>query len=66
MDERIARLQAEVLGLKVTGTLGLLLRAKKKGMISSIKPLIAKMLENGIWIKAEIVEGILRDAREDS
>ena len=50
----------------MTGTLGLLLRAKKKGMISSIKPLIAKMLENGIRIKAEIVEGILRDAREDS
>ena len=50
----------------MTGTLGVLLRAKKKGMISSIKPLIAKMLENGIWIKAEIVEGILRDAREDS
>ena len=66
MDEKVARLQAEVLGLNVTGTLGFLLRAKKRGMISSIKPLIAKMLENGIWIKAEIVEGILIDAREDS
>ena len=66
MDEKVARLQAEVLGLNVTGTLGLLLRAKKKGMISSIKPLVSKMLENGIWIKAEIVEGILIDAREDS
>jgi len=65
MDEKVARLQAEVLGLNVTGTLGLLLRAKKKGMISSIKPFITKMLENGIWIKDEIVEGMLRDARED-
>ena len=65
MDEKVARLQAEVLGLNVIGTLGLLLRAKKSGIISSIKPLVEKMLENGIWIKDEIVEGILRDARED-
>jgi predicted nucleic acid-binding protein len=49
----------------VIGTLGLLLRAKKNGMIPSVKPLIAKMLDNGIWIKSEIVDGILRDASED-
>jgi predicted nucleic acid-binding protein len=65
MDEKVARLQAEVLGLDVIGTLGLLLRAKKNAMIPAIKPLIAKMLENDIWIKDEIVEGILRDAKED-
>ena len=65
VDEKVARLQAKVLGLNVIGTLGLLLKAKKEGMISSIKPLVAKMLENGIWIKGEIVEGILKDAREE-
>ncbi|MEW6681001.1 MAG: DUF3368 domain-containing protein, partial [bacterium] len=43
IDEKIARLQAKVLGLEVIGTLGLLLKAKKKGLLSSIKPSISQM-----------------------
>lgn len=64
LDEKVARLQAKVPRLNVIGTLGLLLKAKKEGMVSNIKPLMAKILENGIWIKGEIVEGILKDAGE--
>lgn len=64
IDEKIAGQQAKIFGLKVIGTPGLLLKAKKKGLLSSIKPLIIKMLDNGIWIKKEIVDGILRDASE--
>ncbi|MEW6103725.1 MAG: DUF3368 domain-containing protein [bacterium] len=65
IDEKIARLQAKVLGLEVIGTLGLLLKAKKKGLLSSIKPSISQMLENGIWIKEEIIKGLLKEAREE-
>lgn len=65
IDEKVARLQAKVLGLNVIGTLGVLLMAKKKGLLNSIKPAIAKILENGIWIKDEIVVGILKDAGEE-
>lgn len=65
IDEKVARLQAKVLGLNVIGTLGVLLMAKKKGLLDSIKPAIAKILENGIWIKDEIVVGILQDAGEE-
>lgn len=65
IDEKVARLQAKVLGLKVIGTLGLLLKAKKKGFLPSIKPYIIKMLENGIWTKEEIVKGILKEAGEE-
>jgi len=64
IDEKIARLQAKVLDLEVIGTLGLLLKARKMGMLSAIKPLIIKMRENGIWIKEDIVAGILREAEE--
>ena len=45
--------------------IGKVLDIEKEGMISSIKPLIAKILENGIWIKDEIVIGILKDAMEE-
>jgi hypothetical protein len=33
IDEKVARLQAKILGLEVIGTLGLLLKAKKKGIL---------------------------------
>ena len=65
IDEKVARLQANVLGLKVVGTLGLLLKAKKKGLIPAVKPLIQKILEHGIWIKDEIVKGILKESGEE-
>jgi predicted nucleic acid-binding protein len=64
IDEKVARLQAKVLGLEAIGTLGLLLKAKKRNLLSEIKPLIEKMLQKGIWIKKEIIEGILKEAGE--
>jgi hypothetical protein len=64
IDEKVARMQAKVLGLKVIGTLGLLLKAKRKGLLLSIKPFIDKILKSGIWIKEDIVEGILKEAGE--
>lgn len=65
IDEKVARMQAKILGLEVVGTLGLLLRAKKKGILSEIKPLIEKMLQRGIWIRSKTVKGILKEAGED-
>ena len=65
IDEKVARMQAKILGLEVIGTLGLLLMAKKKGLLSEIKPLIKKMLQRGIWIRSETVKGILEEAGED-
>jgi len=64
IDEKVARMQAMVLGLKVVGTLGLLLRAKKRGLIYEIRPLIDKILEGGIHIHEDIVHSILREAGE--
>ena len=64
IDDKVARLQAKVLGLDVIGTLGLLLKAKKKGILLDIKSSIEKMQEKGIWIKEEIVEGLIKEAGE--
>lgn len=52
-------------GLNVIGTLGLLLKAKKQGLLSSVKPSIDKILESVIWIKEDIAKGILKDAGEE-
>lgn len=34
------------------------------GLLSNIKPLIEEMLNKGIWIKKDIIEGILKEAKE--
>lgn len=64
IDEKVARMQARILGLKVVGTLGLLLRAKNRGFIDEIRPLINKILEEGIYIHENIVRGIVQEAGE--
>lgn len=40
LDDSLARRVAETLGVHFTGTLGLLLDAKRAGLISSVRPLI--------------------------
>ena len=64
IDEKIARLQAKVLNLEVMGTLGLLLKAKKRKLIENIKPLINSIIKGGYWLKEDIIEGILKEAGE--
>jgi len=43
LDDRKARQLALQLNLKVIGTVGMLLRAKGKGIITEIKPLLAAL-----------------------
>lgn len=43
IDERKARKTALQLGLPVTGIIGVLLEAKKAGLISAIKPILDQM-----------------------
>lgn len=65
IDEKVARMQAKILGFIVIGTLGLLLKAKKEGLLSSVKPSIDKLLESGFWVREEIARGILKEAGEE-
>ena len=64
LDEREARLQAKRLGLRVTGTLGVLLRAKKLGLIKSLREELDKLKETGFHISESLEEEILNVAGE--
>ena len=64
VDERLARRHARRLGLPLTGTLGLLLRAKQAQLIAEVKPLIIAMRTGGIWLSDALVEEALTIARE--
>jgi predicted nucleic acid-binding protein len=43
LDDRLARRVADELGLRLTGPLGLLIDAKKKGLVSKIEPLLDQL-----------------------
>jgi len=64
IDERIGRDLAEFIGLKVTGTLGVLLKAKRLGLVPSFMDAVAAMQANGIYYHASLVEKLVKEAGE--
>ena len=66
LDERLGRLQAEVLKLTFTGTLGILLRAKVEGRISRIEPVLAHLDRLRFRLSAKTRAAVLKLAGEDT
>jgi hypothetical protein len=64
LDDAQARRVAERLGIRRIGTLGILRRAKKSGVIAEIKTYIDQLRANGIYIKPSLVDAVLRDVGE--
>ncbi len=55
LDDRAARNCASSLGIQVIGTLGVILLAKKEGILSQVKPLITRLMEQGFRIDSELL-----------
>jgi predicted nucleic acid-binding protein len=64
MDERAGRQVAEEAGLKVIGTLGLLLEAKRAGHITTIRAELDKLLETSFFLSPQLYDQVLRMAGE--
>jgi len=64
LDDLAARKCTEVLSIKVKGTLGVLLLAKKNRLIPELKPLLDQFKENHCRIENNLYELILRNAGE--
>jgi predicted nucleic acid-binding protein len=64
MDDLRARQLAEAIGLKVTGTLGILLRAKQAGLVSTLQPLVDDIAAQGFRLNPELHQDVLRLAGE--
>lgn len=65
IDDYKARRKAKELGLRLTGTLGVLVKAKKTGMIPQVAPLALKLREQGIYIADNVLDMALRNADEE-
>ena len=64
IDERAGRRVAEEAGLKVIGTLGLLLEAKRAGHIGTIRAELNKLLETSFFLSPQLYDQLLRMAGE--
>ena len=64
IDEFAGRKYANLLGLEVVGTLGILLIAKKRGFIPIIKPLCDQLIQHDRYISRELYNSILNKANE--
>jgi predicted nucleic acid-binding protein len=60
IDEKKGRRIARLHGLKVTGSVGILVKAFQKGYISNVDECFERMRTNGIWISKEIIEQAIR------
>jgi hypothetical protein len=64
LDETLGRFHAKHAGLKVTGTLGILLKAKQLGFVSELKSLLLELRIKGIWLSDRLIEEMLKLANE--
>jgi len=65
LDDLKARKFAESLGLSITGTLGIIAKAKIEGIIPSIIPLIEKIKSTNFRLSSTVIKIALKDAGEE-
>ncbi len=65
IDERLGRREATRLGLSITGVLGILLIAKRRGLIHAVKPVMNDLIfQASFRISSQLYEEVLRAADE--
>lgn len=64
IDDNAAKKTAKYLGITVTGTLGVLLKAKRQGIIEEICPLLFEMKLNGFYLDSKLENMVLEQAGE--
>ena len=64
IDDQNAKKYAKYLELLVTGTLGVLMRAKQEGYLYELKPVLDVMIQKGIYMKPNLIEFCLQQVGE--
>lgn len=64
IDERLGRNLAEYHGLKVIGTLGTLLKARRSGLIGSFLDEVRRLQSLGFWYHDPLIQRLARLAGE--
>ena len=64
MDEIMGRRFAKQLEFNLTGKIGILLKAKEKGLIKSVSELITELTEKGTWLNPKIISRVKKLSKE--
>lgn len=65
LDEKLGRFHAKHADLKVTGTIGILIKAKSSGLIVKLKPLLDELTNKEVWISEKLKSEILKIVGEE-
>jgi predicted nucleic acid-binding protein len=60
VDDRAARKCGQIFGLKVRGTLGVVLAGKVRGLIPNARPVCETLLQSGLHIHPQFMDAALR------
>ncbi len=66
IDDPVGRQRARELGLPIAGTAGVLLTAKKRGLIPAVRPLLEALMNADFRLSGQVVTTVLEDAGEAS
>lgn len=64
IDDNAARKTAIYLSLPLTGTVGVLLRAKAEGLVPKVMPIVDSMEQNGLYYGSVLKEWVRSQAKE--
>jgi predicted nucleic acid-binding protein len=64
LDDQQGRLVSRDRGLSVTGTVGVLIEAKERGFIPSLRPEMDRLIEAGMWINEVFYHRVLKEYSE--
>lgn len=64
LDDRPARRLAASLGIPVIGTLGILLAARRKGLLPTLKPVLNELMQTGFFVAPALYRQVLADCGE--
>jgi hypothetical protein len=65
MDDLKARSIAQMRGIRIIGTVGILIKAKKDGKIESLRPILEALVSGGVRISRELVATALQSVGEE-
>lgn len=64
IDENIGRGIARMFGLKVSGTIGTIIEAQKKGLLNNVQEVLDELINVDVWIGEDLYEEALRLSEE--
>lgn len=65
IDDNKARVIAESFGVNCIGSIGLLIKAKEKGLIRAVRPVFQDWLQNDRYFSSKLLNKILTDLDEE-